>query len=64
VSGAEVRNQNGKLAFRLLYRDQKLTYTLLHPRLAVLAAQTIANIVKSSLGPVGLDKASSSFLLP
>ena len=25
----------------------------------VLAAQTIANIVKSSLGPVGLDKVSS-----
>lgn len=45
-SGADVRNQNGMYG---LCGKIFLTY-------AVLATQTIANIVKSSLGPVGLDK--------
>lgn len=44
TTGPEVRHQNG--LYLLSFSNDKL----------VLAALSIANIVKSSLGPVGLDK--------
>lgn len=48
TSGQEVRNQNGKLT---------ITHNFFsYIRFLVLAAVSIANVVKSSLGPVGLDK--------
>lgn len=48
VSGQDIRDQNGKYSF-------EHTFALSHAP-PVLAAQSIANIVKSSLGPMGLDK--------
>ena len=59
MSGAEVRNQNGTSNERIhpeLGEVQELMDGRLRSTCLVLAAQTIANIVKSSLGPVGLDK--------
>jgi hypothetical protein len=50
VSGQDIRDQNGLLFFFLLFFWRLLT------SLPVIAAQSIANIVKSSLGPLGLDK--------
>jgi T-complex protein 1 subunit alpha len=52
VSGQDIRDQNGALQPHLRPCTQAQN---LHAAL-VLAAQTIANIVKSSLGPLGLDK--------
>jgi T-complex protein 1 subunit alpha len=49
VSGQDVRDQNG--ASVLECNTHSLTDIY-----AVLAAQSIANVVKSSLGPLGLDK--------
>lgn len=50
VSGQDIRDQNGLLFFFWLFFRRSLTSLL------VIAAQSIANIVKSSLGPLGLDK--------
>ena len=49
VSGQDIRDQNGaQLSSSMLARlDEVITVT---------AALSIANIVKSSLGPLGLDK--------
>lgn len=52
VSGQDIRDQNGKSRFIFIV-SSTLTYC---NRLLVIAAQSIANIVKSSLGPLGLDK--------
>jgi T-complex protein 1 subunit alpha len=49
VSGQDIRDQNG--AFDIAIRRKMLLR-----RDSVVAAQTVANIVKSSLGPLGLDK--------
>lgn len=49
VSGQDIRDQNGEHPF--LSHQRRLT----HNRI-VIAAQSIANVVKSSLGPLGLDK--------
>ena len=48
ISGADIRDQNGK-------RVPKYRPTNSNPPL-VLATQAIANVVKSSFGPSGLDK--------
>ena len=49
VSGQDIRDQNG--TFNSAIRRQ-----ISLKRNSVVAAQTVANIVKSSLGPLGLDK--------
>jgi T-complex protein 1 subunit alpha len=49
VSGQDIRDQNGMCA---VATDSSLTDRIC----PVIAAQSIANIVKSSLGPLGLDK--------
>jgi T-complex protein 1 subunit alpha len=49
VSGQDIRDQNGAFSIAIL-RKISLKHNL------VVAAQTVANIVKSSLGPLGLDK--------
>lgn len=49
VSGQDIRDQNGAFSIAIL-REISLK------RNSVVAAQTVANIVKSSLGPLGLDK--------
>ena len=49
VSGQDIRDQNG--AFNITIRRG-----ISLNRNSVVAAQTVANIVKSSLGPLGLDK--------
>jgi T-complex protein 1 subunit alpha len=49
VSGQDIRDQNGAFSIAIL-REISLI------RNSVVAAQTVANIVKSSLGPLGLDK--------
>lgn len=49
VSGQDIRDQNG--AFNIAIRHE-----ISLNRNPVVAAQTVANIVKSSLGPLGLDK--------
>lgn len=49
ISGDTIRTQNGTSSF--------LRVTVMHCLShAVMGAASIANIVKSSLGPVGLDK--------
>lgn len=51
ISGADIREQNGTLApLPPPWRGASLTC------LPVLATQAIANVVKSSFGPSGLDK--------
>lgn len=56
VTGNTVRTQNGNYKIENSYC--RFLAILLHMFLflLVLAASSIANIVKSSLGPVGLDK--------
>lgn len=54
VSGQDIRDQNG-VCRRLSYKGIILNAIHCIPFLVV-AAMTIANIVKSSLGPLGLDK--------
>lgn len=49
VSGQDIRDQNGTYTIAIC-REMSLK------RNSVVAAQTVANIVKSSLGPLGLDK--------
>ncbi len=49
VSGQDIRDQNGAFSIAIL-REISLKSN------SVVAAQTVANIVKSSLGPLGLDK--------
>ncbi len=49
ISGSDIRDQNG-MTFLEATRRKKL---ILIP---VLATQAIANVVKSSFGPSGLDK--------
>jgi len=49
VSGQDIRDQNG--AFNIAIRRE-----ISLKRNSVVAAMTVANIVKSSLGPLGLDK--------
>lgn len=49
VSGQDIRDQNG--AFNIAIRPEMSL-----KRNSVVAAQTVSNIVKSSLGPLGLDK--------
>lgn len=49
VSGQDIRDQNGAFSIAI-FREISLI------RNSVVAAQTVANIVKSSLGPLGLDK--------
>jgi len=48
VSGQDIRDQNGSVSFHFSVN--------LLMSVSVIAAQSIANIVKSSLGPLGLDK--------
>lgn len=48
ISGADIRDQNGKYSLGYLSMDSDTTI--------VLATQAIANVVKSSFGPSGLDK--------
>lgn len=48
ISGADIRDQNGKYSLGYLSTDSDTTI--------VLATQAIANVVKSSFGPSGLDK--------
>ena len=50
VSGQDIRDQNGTF---LMYWS---SIWVLNFKTLVMAAQSIANIVKSSLGPLGLDK--------
>jgi T-complex protein 1 subunit alpha len=60
VSGQDIRDQNG--AFCTPFHDDDSSrlasdiYLSLICWNTVIAAQSIANIVKSSLGPLGLDK--------
>lgn len=49
VSGQEIRDQNGLCRFPVAFANLRTVFL-------VIAAQSIANIVKSSLGPLGLDK--------
>ncbi|RUO96875.1 TCP-1/cpn60 chaperonin family-domain-containing protein, partial [Jimgerdemannia flammicorona] len=64
TSGQEVRTANGLCHHSYNTRHKSLHPIYLSPKsrvfsscaIPVLAAQSIANIVKSSLGPVGLDK--------
>jgi T-complex protein 1 subunit alpha len=49
VSGQDIRDQNGAFSIAILC-EISLKCNL------VVAAMTVANIVKSSLGPLGLDK--------
>ena len=49
VSGQDIRDQNGAFSIAIL-REISLKCN------PVVAAMTVANIVKSSLGPLGLDK--------
>src|SRR6266852_1461465 len=49
VSGQDIRDQNGAFIIAIR-RETSLKCN------SVVAAQTVANIVKSSLGPLGLDK--------
>jgi len=51
VSGQDIRDQNGACSASQLLHEITGSCTT-----SVVAAQTIANIVKSSLGPLGLDK--------
>ena len=48
ISGADIRDQNGEQA--------STECTIFFDTLLVLATQAIANVVKSSFGPSGLDK--------
>jgi T-complex protein 1 subunit alpha len=50
ISGQDVRDQNGAPCLLVWLHDNADFVT------AVIAAQSIANIIKSSLGPLGLDK--------
>jgi T-complex protein 1 subunit alpha len=52
ISGADVREQNGMSATALIWPANYEIPT----SLVVLATQAIANVVKSSFGPSGLDK--------
>lgn len=59
TSGQDVRSANGKniwILHHLLFTTCRYWIIYNTPRNLVLAAVSIANIVKSSLGPVGLDK--------
>jgi len=49
VSGQDIRDQNGTVTLCSVSKRFADPYI-------VIAAQSIANIVKSSLGPLGLDK--------
>lgn len=49
MSGQDIRDQNGMYAALVDFPQVDTMYL-------VIAAQSIANIVKSSLGPLGLDK--------
>ncbi|KAK3337831.1 putative tailless complex polypeptide 1 [Neurospora tetraspora] len=49
ISGAEIREQNGKSPL-------PLSLQLRIPPASIIATQAIANVVKSSFGPSGLDK--------
>lgn len=48
TTGQSIRSQNGKFGATILL--------FLSPSILVTAAVSIANVVKSSLGPLGLDK--------
>ena len=50
ISGQDIRDQNGAGCYVICWEHELKVVR------AVLAAQSIANIVKSSLGPLGLDK--------
>ena len=52
VSGQNVRTQNGNLLIVAYCVFLKLIFV----SSPVMAASAIANVVKSSLGPIGLDK--------
>lgn len=52
VSGQDIRDQNGMPCCQIFLSR----YAFIDRVIPVLAAQSIANIVKSSLGPLGLDK--------
>ena len=51
ISGADIRDQNGKWCLKW-----SSMFTVLKLSDLVLATQAIANVVKSSFGPSGLDK--------
>jgi T-complex protein 1 subunit alpha len=55
ISGADIRDQNGRLP-RYSWCSSQLDGQTSLTSLAVLATQAIANVVKSSFGPSGLDK--------
>lgn len=50
ISGADIRDQNGVHALTIKPHISEANV------IAVLATQAIANVVKSSFGPSGLDK--------
>lgn len=58
TSGQDVRASNGKFFYYYIDMTWRVVYfiSIDRSRILVLAAASIANIVKSSLGPVGLDK--------
>lgn len=49
TSGESIRSQNGE-------KNNKESFFHSHHFFSVMAALSVANIVKTSLGPVGLDK--------
>jgi hypothetical protein len=51
VSGQDIRDQNGEYLDCITKSEKRLLNNQ-----TVIAAQSIANVVKSSLGPLGLDK--------
>lgn len=51
MSGAEIRDQNGEYRFPCLAVEEVQYFQV--DRRAVMACQTVSNILKSSLGPVG-----------
>lgn len=61
-TGASIRSQNGKkrrpffIECHVYHIPWLLYVPSIHFRNSVIAAVSVANIVKSSLGPVGLDK--------
>ena len=54
ISGADIRDQNGEP--RLSPGSTRCSFILTLGFYLVLATQAIANVVKSSFGPSGLDK--------
>ena len=56
IHGEEIRTQNGVSFLFISLASINVVLSLPNSCFAVMAAMSIANIVKTSLGPVGLDK--------